>query len=104
MPRPPAPETKRAQSEPFALPPESEPRRSRVTVEPPSEKTCGTIVEGTWTVAGGIIRVRDMEGRLYTDTIAPGDNAEHVARKLLRQKHGHSSFHSAIKYPTTSYH
>ncbi len=31
-------------------------------------------------------------------------NAEHVARKLLREKHGkHSSFYAPIRYPT-SYH
>jgi hypothetical protein len=44
---PPAPEPKRAQSEPFALPPESGPRPVRVTIEPPSEKSCGVIVEAT---------------------------------------------------------
>jgi len=76
-----------------------------VTVEPPSEKTCGTIVEGTWTIAGGVIRVRDMEGRLYTDTLGPNDDPDHVARKLLRGKHGkHSSFYGPIKYPPASYH
>jgi hypothetical protein len=41
---------------------ESEPRRVWATVEPPSEKTCGTILEGTWTIAGNVIRVLDMDG------------------------------------------
>ncbi len=99
---PPAPETKPAPSEPVARAPESEPRRVWVTVEPPSEKSCGTIVEGTWTIADGVIRVRDMEGRLFTERLAPGDNAEHVARRLLREKHGkHTAFYAPIRYPTS---
>jgi hypothetical protein len=61
------------------------------------EKSCGTIVEGTWTIAGNVIRVRDLEG-LFTDVIGPNDNPEHVARKLLRGKSGHSAFHGPIKY------
>jgi hypothetical protein len=45
-----------------------------------------------------------MEGRLFTDRLGPNDNAEHVARKLLREKYGkHSSFYAPIKYPA-SYH
>jgi hypothetical protein len=100
---PPGPEAQRASPE-YSLPPESEPRSFWVTVEPPSEKSCGTIVEGTWTIADGVIRVRDMEGRLFTDRLGPNDDPEHVARKLLREKHGkHSSFYDPIKYPA-SYH
>jgi hypothetical protein len=76
----------------------------RATVELPSEKSCGTVVEGTWTIQGDVIKVRDLEGRLFTERIAPGDNAEHVARKLLREKHGkHSSFYGPIRY-ARSYH
>jgi hypothetical protein len=55
------------------------------------------------TIAGDVIRVRDMEGRLYLEKIGPNDNADHVARRLLRQKSGHSSFHNPIKY-RPSYH
>jgi F420-0:gamma-glutamyl ligase len=48
--------------------------------------------------------ISHAEGRLFTERLAPGDNAEHVARKLLREKHGkHSSFYDPIKYPA-SYH
>jgi len=32
-----------------------------------------------------------LEGRLFTERLAPGDNAEHVAQKLLREKHGKRS-------------
>jgi hypothetical protein len=61
-------------------------------------------VEGTWTIAGGVIRVRDMEGRLYTESLGPHDNPEHVARKLLRDKCGkHTAFYDPIRYPR-SYH
>ncbi len=62
-------------------------------------------MEATWTIQGDVIKVRDLEGRLFTERLAPGDNAEHVARKLLREKYGkHSSFYSPIKYPPASYH
>jgi hypothetical protein len=88
----PAPETQRASPEPFALPAESEPRRVRVTTELPSEKSHGCVIEGTWTIAGDVIRVRD-----------PNDDPEYVARRLLRQKCGHNSFYAPIKYPA-SYH
>jgi hypothetical protein len=38
-----------------------------------------------------------------TTVIGPNDNPEHVARKLLRGKSGHSAFHGPIKY-RPSYH
>jgi len=68
-------------------------------------QSAGTIIEGTWTTtADGTLRVRDMEGRLFTDRLDPNDDPEHVARKLLREKHGkHTSFYDPIKYPA-SYH
>jgi hypothetical protein len=77
-----------------------------VTTELPSEKSHGTVIEGTWTIAGDQIRVRDMEdGWLYTQHLGPNDDPEAVARRLLREKHRkHSSFYDPIRYPTTSYH
>src|ERR1700758_3367533 len=60
----------------------------------------GVIIEGTFTTtADGILRVRDMQGRLYVERPAPGDDAQHVARKLLREKCGYSPFHAPIRYP-----
>jgi hypothetical protein len=62
-----------------APPVESEPRRVRVTTELPSERSCGTVIEGTWTTTpDGVIRVRDMEGRLFTERLGPNDDPEHV--------------------------
>jgi hypothetical protein len=55
------------------------------------------------TTADGILRVRNMQGRLYVERPAPGDDAQHVARKLLREKCGYSPFHAPIWYPR-SYH
>jgi hypothetical protein len=75
----------------------------RVTTELPSEKSHGCIIEGTWTIAGDVIRVRDLEGRLYLEKLGPNDDPEYVARRLLRQKCGHNSFYAPIKYPA-SYH
>ena len=64
----------------------------------------GVIIEGTFTTtADGILRVRDMQGRLYVERPVPGDDAQHVARKLLREKCGYSPFHAPIRYPR-SYH
>src|ERR1700758_3530380 len=64
----------------------------------------GVIIEGTFTTtADGILRVRDMQGRLYVERPAPGDDAQQVARKLLREKCGYSPFHAPIRYPR-SYH
>jgi hypothetical protein len=83
--------------------PESEPRRVRTEVEPPFESSCGMIVEGTYVIADGETRVRDMEGRLFTERLGPDDPAV-VARRLLRAKYGkHSDFYAPIRYPTTSY-
>jgi hypothetical protein len=55
------------------------------------------VVEATWTRQGNVIKVRDLEGRLYTQPLGPNDDPEHVARKLLREKHGrHGSFYNRI--------
>jgi Recombinase len=52
----------------------AKPRRVRATIENPSEKSHGVIIEGTFTTtADGILRVRDMQGRLYVERLAPGD-------------------------------
>jgi hypothetical protein len=51
-----------------------------------------------------VIRVRDMQGRLFTDTFAPGDDLDHIARRLLKEKSGYNAFYGAIQYPKASYH
>ncbi len=70
----------------------------RTEVEPPSERSCGTIVEGTWTVASNQIRVRDMDGRLYTQPLGPNDDPAVIARRLLKDKYDkHAAFYAPIQ-------
>jgi hypothetical protein len=67
-------------------------------------RTAHEDLRNDWKARGRLICVRDMEGRLFTDTLGPNDNAEYVARRLLREKHGrHGAFHGPIRYPA-SYH
>jgi hypothetical protein len=61
----PASYARAAPTDAFDLPAESDPTPFRVTTEPPPEHSCGRVEQGTWTIAGNIIRVRDMEGRLF---------------------------------------
>jgi hypothetical protein len=54
---------------------------------------------------GDQLHVRDHEGRSWTVALKPGDNAEMLARKLLREKFGkHHAFNQPIHYPPRSYH
>jgi hypothetical protein len=49
--------------------------------------------------------VRDHEGREWTVPLAPSDNPEIRARKLLREKFGkHHAFFGTINYPPRSIH
>ena len=75
----------------------------RATVERPTEKTHGVVVEATYTTIGNTIRVRDMNGRLYVERFNPGDDLDALARRLLRQQHP-SSFYDPIRYPPKSIH
>jgi hypothetical protein len=95
---------RRDASDAFDFPAESEPTRFRVTVEAPSEKSCGCIELGTWTTRGNQILVRDMEGRLFTGAFSPGDDLNYLARKILREKKGSNRFNDPIKYPSSSFH
>jgi AcrR family transcriptional regulator len=40
-----------------------------------------------------------MVAHLGTHMLRPGNDPEVVARKLLREKHGRTSFYAAISYP-----
>jgi hypothetical protein len=71
----------------------------------PDERSCGVIIEGSCAIRASQLHVRDHEGREWTVPLAPDDNPEIRARKLLREKFGkHTAFYSPIKYPTSSYH
>jgi hypothetical protein len=62
-------------------------------------------IEGAYAVCGNQLHVRDHEDRSWTVALNPGDNAEILARKLLREKFGqHHSFDQPIHYPPRSYH
>jgi hypothetical protein len=61
------------------------------------------VIEGTYAVCGDQLHVRDHEGRSWTVVLKPGDNAEILARKLLREKFGkHHAFNQPIHYPRWS--
>ena len=62
----------------------------------------GEIAEGVYTVvADKAVEVWDLQGRLLgTEVLRPGDGADAVARKILREKSGkRNSFYDAIVYP-----
>jgi|SRR5215813_2824096 len=84
---------------PMPTEPESEPRQIRTQIERPTEKTHGVIIERTYTTAGNLMRVRDMDGRLFTERFAPGDDLDALARRLLRERgKQHGSFYDPIRY------
>jgi hypothetical protein len=78
-------------------------RRVYVTVERPSETNPGgAIVEGSYWIEDGMVKVTDLQGRLLgTQPINPGDDAEAAARAVLRKKRG-SAFYAPIQYPRRS--
>src|SRR5262249_24604809 len=56
------------------------------------------IIEGAYSPSGNVLRVYDETDRLLgTDTLHPGDDAVHAARKILKEKRGkHLSFYDPI--------
>ena len=77
----------------------------RVSISPTSERDCGIIIEGTFTVSDGTVRVYDMGGKLLgSSPYKPGDDVEVIARKLLREHSGGSGFYGPLNYPRSSFH
>jgi hypothetical protein len=77
--------------------------RIQVQVAPPTETDPGTIVEGSYTLAGnGVVRVYDVERNLLgTDHLPPGADAgaaATVARSILRAKKSPDPFWNPIPY------
>jgi hypothetical protein len=69
----------------------------RTQVSPPDERSCGIDIEGAYAVCGDQLHVRDHEDRSWTVALKPGDNAEVLAQKLLREKFGrHHAFNQPI--------
>ena len=90
-------------SQPTPEPPADEVRHSiRCTVRlpDPEKDDPGQIIDGAYSLSGNVLRVYDETGRLLgTDTLRPGDDVMHAARKILREKHGrHGAFYDPIPY------
>jgi hypothetical protein len=85
----------RQASEPVA----SERRYVRAEIRPSGENDPGAIVEGRYAASSdGLVRVWDNAGVLLGSAACkPGDNPEHVARKLLREKRN-TGFYDPLPY------
>src|SRR5262249_51511085 len=71
---------------------------------PTFEKDCGVIIEGTFTVDSGSVRVYDLQGRLLgSELMRSGDDVMTVAKRLLR-KGATPSFFAPLRYPPSSAH
>src|SRR5262249_36058327 len=72
--------------------PTEEVRRSiccTVRLPKPEKGDPGQIMEGSYSLSDGVLRVYDEDGwMLGTDTLGPGDDVMHAARKILRERHG----------------
>ena len=71
-----------------------------VRLPKPEKDDPGQIIEGSYSLSDGVLRVYDEDGRMLgTSTLKPGDDAVHAARKILREKHGrHDAFYDPIPY------
>ena len=85
--------------------PEPERRPIRATIELPTDNSLGAVVEGSYVVRDNMVYVFDDRGQpIGRHDVSPGDNAEAIARRLLRLKRGVNAFYRQIKYPPTSIH
>jgi|SRR5262245_9904870 len=66
----------------------------------------GEVADGWWLVRDGVLLVEDLHGRLLgRQALQPGDNAEQIARRILRDKSGGGSdFYKRLQYPPNSLH
>jgi hypothetical protein len=76
-----------------------EEHRIRVQVAPPTENDPGAIVEGSYTLGDGVVRVYDADHNLLgTEHLRPGDDGGAAARRVLREKKGPDPFWNPIPY------
>jgi hypothetical protein len=62
----------------------------------------GEVAEGTYTVAGNVVRVEDAEGQpLGRQALAPGDDPKAIARSILRTKKAPEPFWAPINYSSS---
>jgi len=74
-----------------------------VTTEPATATSPGAIAEGTYTIAGDKIRVKNDRGKLVgTAEFVPGEDAALIARRILRRGRAQSDFHQPLRYPPLS--
>jgi hypothetical protein len=81
--------------------PDEGPHRIIVQVRAPDPERGdhGEVAEGTYTVAGNVVRVEDTEGRsLGGQVLRPGDNPATVARAILRTTKAPEPFWAPINY------
>jgi hypothetical protein len=87
LPRTPAPR-------PVESSPDEGPYHIHAQVRGPDERgDPGEIAEGSYTISGGMVRVRDDQNRdLGSEVLRPGDLPAAVARKILREKKAPNDF------------
>ena len=87
-------------SAPKPQPDTSERHHVRAMIAPRSESDPGQILEGSFTVDGGLVRVYDNADALVGSAPhRPGDDVFAIARKLLREKRTGGGFYDPIRYP-----
>jgi hypothetical protein len=63
------------------------------------------VAEGRFAIDDKTLYVKDQQGKVFSQDIKPGDNAEHAARRLLKEKQGqHGEFYGTVRYPPRSIH
>jgi hypothetical protein len=74
--------------------------RTQVWAPDPDRGDIGEIAEGFYTIEGGVLRVVDLEDRpVGIDVLKPGQDADAIARELLRKKRRATAFYDPIRYP-----
>ena len=90
-----------------AQPDVTEAKRIVATISPRDERDLGVVFEGSYKIQFGQVHVYSADGKsLGALPIRPDDNAELVARRLLREKlsGGSLDFLGRINYPKLSIH
>jgi len=104
-----APDALRAQYQPPQVSdiPSMERSRLQTTVQLPNATALqGEVASGFFLVRDGVLFVEDMHGRLLgRQALQPSDNAEAIARRILRDKSGGGNdFYKRLQYPPNSIH
>jgi hypothetical protein len=79
--------------------------RCTVRLPDPEKDDPGQIIEGSYSLSGNVLRVYDDTGRLLgTDTLRPGDDVMHAARKILKESTGSMAlFYDPIPYRRSAF-